>query len=217
MRLMLVRHAESTGNAEMRLQGRADFPLSDTGRRQADALRRRLRAEVYQPTHVYSSPLRRTAETAAIAARGWPIPITHWDDLMEHDVGVLSGLTLEEAARKHPDLDLEAELARQFSGVEGAEPLEDRRRRAIRVVDTLLTRHGQGDSLFVVSHGGFIQHVVAVLMAAGRIWGFSTGNTALFDFSIDLDAWRAEETQLSAALFRIERFNDASHLEGLGI
>ena len=35
--LTLVRHGESTGNAENRLQGQSDYPLSEKGRAQARA------------------------------------------------------------------------------------------------------------------------------------------------------------------------------------
>ena len=94
MNLIIVRHAESTGNAEDRLQGQHDFPLSERGRRQAALLRGRFESEGYEPTHIYSSPLSRTLETARIASAGWDLPITEWDDLMETDIGVFSGLTM---------------------------------------------------------------------------------------------------------------------------
>ena len=38
-RLVLVRHGQSTYNAQARLQGQADPPLSDAGRDEARALR----------------------------------------------------------------------------------------------------------------------------------------------------------------------------------
>ena len=90
MNLIIVRHAESTGNAEDRLQGQDDFPLSERGRRQAALLRARFESEGYLPTHIYSSPLSRTLETARIASAGWEVPISEWDDLMETDIGVFS-------------------------------------------------------------------------------------------------------------------------------
>lgn len=38
VRVLLVRHAESTGNAEGIMQGAGDYPLSDRGRNQAEAV-----------------------------------------------------------------------------------------------------------------------------------------------------------------------------------
>src|SRR4051794_35120525 len=65
-RLVLVRHGESTDNAQRRLQGQADPSLSETGRAQARALRDALpRFE-----QVVTSDLVRASETAALL--GYP-------------------------------------------------------------------------------------------------------------------------------------------------
>ena len=69
MRLIFVRHAESVANAEGRMQGHADFPLSDRGRQQAEHLHAGLLNDNLSPTRIFSSPLSRTAETAKIASR----------------------------------------------------------------------------------------------------------------------------------------------------
>ncbi len=99
-----MRHGESTGNAEGRLQGRAEFELSDVGRAQARALHDRFKDEDFQPTHVYSSPQKRTAETAQIVSASWPPAISYWDDLKEHDIGVFSGLTWPEISSQFPEI-----------------------------------------------------------------------------------------------------------------
>src|SRR3954454_15493726 len=65
-RLVLVRHGQSTYNAQQRLQGQADPPLSDTGRDEARAL-----AGVLPPfEQVVTSDLARASETAALL--GYP-------------------------------------------------------------------------------------------------------------------------------------------------
>jgi len=66
LKLMFVRHAQSVGNVEKRMQGNADFPLTEEGRRQAAKLAQRLRDEGWQPTHIYSSPIRRAVQTTEI-------------------------------------------------------------------------------------------------------------------------------------------------------
>ena len=48
--ITLVRHGESVGNVENRLQGLSDFPLSETGRAQARASRERNRSSA--PTSI---------------------------------------------------------------------------------------------------------------------------------------------------------------------
>ncbi|HIK56432.1 MAG TPA: histidine phosphatase family protein [Synechococcales cyanobacterium M55_K2018_004] len=66
LKLMFVRHAQSVGNQQKRMQGWGEFPLSDEGRGQAEKLAQRLLAEAWHPTHIYSSPLKRAAQTAEI-------------------------------------------------------------------------------------------------------------------------------------------------------
>ena len=86
-RITLVRHAESTGNAEERLQGRTDYPLSERGRRQAVALARRWKGEGITFDHVVSSPLSRALESARILAGELRIPDPEIDSLwIEQDV-----------------------------------------------------------------------------------------------------------------------------------
>jgi broad specificity phosphatase PhoE len=213
MRLIFVRHAETTANAEGRFQGHADYSLSARGQAQAQLLQSRFLVEGLSPTHLYSSPLKRCAETAEIIASSWP-PVEYWADLQEHDVGVLSGLTWDEAVARYPEIDRDLEESRQFAGIEGAEPLQDRRERGRRVAEGLLARHSGGDVVVAVSHGGILQHILSGLLGADRVWGLSISNTAVFEFELDPSRWSMDgETRLTTAQNRILRFNDAAHLD----
>src|SRR4051812_27124473 len=88
-RLVLVRHGQSTYNAQMRLQGQADPPLSDAGRAEALALRDALPAF----EQVVSSDLQRARETAALL--GYPAATLdpRWREI---DVGEWEGRSLTE-------------------------------------------------------------------------------------------------------------------------
>ncbi len=214
MRLVFVRHAESTANAEGRYQGHSDFPLSERGKLQAQKLAAHFGREAFEPTHIYSSPLSRTSETAAIVARLWPLGVAYLDDLKEYDVGILSGLTDAEIAAKHPQLDVEQAWSRQLAGVEGAEPLADRRDRAAKVVRHALGGHDDDATVLMVTHGGILQHIVAALLGTDRTWATSVHNTGVFDFTVDKERWSLDgDERLVSRHHRINRFNDASHLQ----
>ena len=217
MRLLFVRHAESTGNAENRYQGHADFPLSDAGRRQARMLADRFQDEGLQPTHVYTSPLSRTSETAAILAARWPVEIVEMDDLKENDVGALSGLTVDEVAVRYPELDMERAWETGLADIEGVELPDARRARAQRVVDRAIGGHDDSDTVLMVTHGGILQHILAALLGTNRTWGTSVHNTGLFEFTIDKGRWaldgEARPMPDHQDHHRINRFNDASHLD----
>src|SRR5512137_2758890 len=93
--ITFLRHGESTGNAENRLQGVSDFPLSEMGRAQARALGERWQAEGLTFDTVITSPLSRARETAEILAAALTIPTLELEPLwVERDMGQRSGLTM---------------------------------------------------------------------------------------------------------------------------
>ncbi len=213
MRITIVRHGETYSNAGGRIQGHLDAELSDEGRAQAEKLRDQLEAEGFQPTHVYTSPLIRCAETAAIVARSFEPHIVPWDDLKEHAMGVLSGMTWAEVETKFADIDIAAERARLWTGIEGVESLPSRRERAERVAQRLIGKHSNDDIVFMVSHGGIMQSILPAIMGTDRTWGMSIGNTGRFDLTLDLDRWADDgDDRHNVGYWRIERFNDTSHL-----
>ena len=81
--LLLVRHGETDWNAEGRLQGHTDRPLSDFGRRQAHELAEELDGEELEA--IYSSDLARARETAEIVGRKLGLPTVLDPDLREKD------------------------------------------------------------------------------------------------------------------------------------
>lgn len=101
-RIALVRHGESVGNAEERLQGHADYPLSATGRAQATSLGHRWKIETVAFDHVIASPLSRALETGKIITSALGIATPEPDPLwIERDTGLNSGLTWDEVDRRH--------------------------------------------------------------------------------------------------------------------
>lgn len=104
--ITFLRHGESTGNVENRLQGLSDFPLSETGRAQARALGERWKAEGLKFDAVVASPLSRARETAEIVAAALQIPEFDLDPLwVERDMGKRSGMTMEEINAQFPSPD----------------------------------------------------------------------------------------------------------------
>ena len=151
-------------------------------------------------------------------ASNWSCPIESWDDLVESDVGVFTGLTHAEVEERFPEVARNFAATRDLDLVDSAETHVERTARAQRVVDRLIRDHGNADRVLVLSHGGIMTHVVAQLLNTERLWFLDIRNTAIFEFSIDVDAWHVEgQARTNINLWRIVRFNDASHLdEGQG-
>jgi broad specificity phosphatase PhoE len=90
--LILIRHGQSTANAQSLLVGRTDAELTDRGRDQARALAHALvDVEV-----VLSSPLRRARETAELALAQIPVEID--ESFIEQDYGLYDGRAMAEVA-----------------------------------------------------------------------------------------------------------------------
>jgi len=98
---LVVRHGQSVADIEKRHEGRADFPLTELGRKQAISVAEWI-AKHYPAALILASPLKRAAETARTIAERLSISVDFDDDLMEFDNGVLAGLLKEEAIKKYP-------------------------------------------------------------------------------------------------------------------
>src|SRR2546421_2092518 len=88
--LLLVRHGETDWNADGRLQGHTDRPLSDFGRRQARQLAEELANESLEA--IYASDLARARETAEIVGKRLGLPVVLEPELREKDWGTGEGL-----------------------------------------------------------------------------------------------------------------------------
>ena len=107
--ITILRHGESVGNLEGRFQGHADFPLTDKGRLQVQALAERWREDGITFDACISSPLLRARQTAEIICSALNIPIEFDPDWMEINNGMLAGLTHEEGRERVPEPDPQAE------------------------------------------------------------------------------------------------------------
>lgn len=155
-RLLLVRHGESTWNAQGRWQGWADPPLSDLGRAQAEAA-----APAAAPVDaVVSSDLQRARETADLMAAVLEVgpDLVHVEpDLRERDVGDFTGLTRAEIEERWPGVlsNVAASIARDPRFGETVEVLARR-------VDAALARLAAafaGQRVLVITHGGVVRNL----------------------------------------------------------
>ena len=139
--LLLVRHGETDWNADGRLQGQTDRPLSDFGRGQARQLADALADEELEV--IYSSDLARARETAEIVGERVGLPVVLDPDLREKDWGTWEGLTAVERDRV------------EFAG-ESTEAHQERMLRALRRISE---RHPGHRRILVVTHGGSMRRV----------------------------------------------------------
>jgi bisphosphoglycerate-dependent phosphoglycerate mutase len=102
VRLLLVRHAETTWNAQQRFQGHTDVPLSPGGQRQVVALVQALRAETIHAC--YTSDLCRARETARSLTHPRGLPLRQEPRLREMAFGAWEGLRPADVQQHDPHL-----------------------------------------------------------------------------------------------------------------
>jgi len=139
--LLLVRHGETDWNADGRLQGQTDRPLSEFGRRQALQLAEELAGERIEA--IYASDLARARETAEIVGERLGLPVALDPDLREKDWGTWEGLTAAERDRV------------EFVG----ESTEEHQERILRALRRISERHPGDGRVLVVTHGGSMRRV----------------------------------------------------------
>jgi probable phosphoglycerate mutase len=149
--LYFVRHGETEWNVEGRIQGHLDIPLSDIGLLQAAALGRRLASETFDA--IYSSDLIRAYRTASPVVANPDNEIVRDPRLRERHLGVLQGLTGEEALAKQPVAWKAFKSRDPATLLEGGESLGAFYRRITDFVRDILQSHA-GGRVLAVTHGG---------------------------------------------------------------
>lgn len=152
--LYLVRHGQTPYNAEHRLQGQLDIPLSDAGRAQAEALGERLLAEGRHFDRLYCSTLSRAKETALIVGSRLglkPIPI---EGVEEIDFGCFQGHIFKDCEALFPEAYADYKLRGSDSNAHGGETGVDVFKRARAAL--LKLPEARSGSALVVCHGAVI-------------------------------------------------------------
>lgn len=214
-RLVLIRHGEAQSGVDGIVGGdNGCTGLSDLGRRQAAALRDRLArtGELGEVDALYASTLPRAIETAEIIAPaiGDP-PLKIERAVRELDPGDADGLTWEEYERRYPRTAWSAYRAPS----PGAESWAEFALRIGTALSDITERHS-GHTVVIACHGGVIeQSAIAFFGLAhyGEVTTFDIANTGITEWlrpDPDQIWWRPP------GRWRLIRFNDAAHLEGVG-
>jgi probable phosphoglycerate mutase len=210
MRQFLVRHGESVSNLEGRVQGQEDVELSPLGREQARRVADWARglAATTAIGEIWSSPLRRARETAAVIAVAIGLPLSLDEQLRELHAGIFQGHLWADLERTFPD-----EVARWRSGdvdyvIPGGESRAQLAARGRGALESLAARETPG--MIVVAHGGVLTAALGSmvgrehpLLAAAAERPF-TKLPALANCSVTQLAWPGP---------RLVAFNETAHLD----
>jgi broad specificity phosphatase PhoE len=198
MTLILVRHGETTWNAEQRYQGQQESDLSALGYAQAQWAADRLADS--GAIALYSSDLRRAADFAAVIGDRLGLAVETTPALRERCGGVWEGLTWPEIVERFAEAAEAVGKDPDFTPP-GAESREHMRERVVEFLDRVAAHHA-ADVVIAVTHGGVINAVLRYIMGGSLTPGGRTrvDNGAITVVSHDDDGWR------------VDTFNDICHV-----
>ncbi len=182
IKLILIRHGESDGNAQRKFSGFQDVDLTEKGIWQAKRLARRL--ERVQVNAVYCSDLKRARHTAEIifGDRGKDIVVS--PNLREINFGAWEGYTFEEVKSKFgygDEFNHLMENIKPEAAIPQGESLNDR---VMAELNNLLKKHEKTDkdkTIALVCHGGTIRVILSNALNIGlkNMWNIEQYSTAL--------------------------------------
>ena len=167
VRIILIRHAETSWSRQKRYCGFNDINLSRIGIKQANELRNRLKEDcIYR---VYSSDMNRAVQTARIVFGKWYIKKI--PGLREINFGVFEGLTYKQIIKKYPLLYKKWLDNPYKSSIPEGENLKTFKNRIEKAFKKIITS-GKNKTIAVVSHGGAISIFINALLKANDFWAY---------------------------------------------
>lgn len=210
-RLVLVRHAQSVGNADGIIGGHVGCTgLSPLGVQQAEALGERLgrTGELAAAAALYTSILPRAVETAGIVGRAvGPAGLSAEQtcELCEQHPGEADGLSWGEYEARYGPYSARRTPERPLSP--GGESWLDLLQRAVASLTALARRHA-GELVVVVTHGGVIDSSLVRFLGLpedGAAYSFRTWNASMTEWEHTGRRWA------------LVHYNDTAHLPAAGV
>ena len=190
VRIILVRHGETTWNIEGRYQGQEDTPLSPRGLEQGRRLAAALK-DVPLDAAV-SSPLQRSFLTCKLCAELHHLPVETDGRLLGIDHGAWEGVLARDIEAAYPEEFHLWHTAPHLVQMPGGENLEDVRRR-VRAAFEDYARKYDGKTVLVAAHDAVNKAVICDLMGMGQehFWQVKQDNTCINVLENNDGVWRA--------------------------
>jgi broad specificity phosphatase PhoE len=201
-RVYLVRHGQTEWNRELRFRGRADIPLNENGHKQASAIADTLKDKGINA--IYTSPLRRSIETARPVAVVFHIETTSVQGLIDINYGEWEGLAYDEVRQRYATVYRQWEERPHLVTFPNGESLDDVRRRAFSAFTEIVEKN-RGKSILIIPH----RVINKVLLCA--LLGLSNS----YFWRIRQDTGCINVIEYSDRRFVLVTMNDTCHLRGM--
>ena len=202
-KIILVRHGQTDWNKSLHIQGGgSDTELNNIGKAQAERLGEYLKTEKIDV--IYSSPLKRTIDTANCIARHHHLKIELEPELKEIDAAELEGAHVSEISAQLEQILIGQRDADELFEAYGGESLREVKQRAWSAIERIASKHPE-ETIVVVSHYFVILSIICAVLdiPLSRINRFRIGEGSINIIILD------------GKVPRLVLLNDISHLKSL--
>jgi broad specificity phosphatase PhoE len=186
-KLILIRHGHVQGISPERFRGRAELPLTDLGRREAELTAARIAAS-WRPAAIYTSPMSRAVDTGAAVGKPFGLSPSAMPGLNDIDYGDWQGLTTDEARARWPgELDTWYRHP-DWAALPHGEALQPVLARVVAALREVVRNHPD-DTVVLVAHDSvnrvLLLHVLELPLS--RYWRFKQSPCCIneLDFAAD--------------------------------
>ena len=204
--IVLTRHGHVEGIHPERFRGRAELPLTELGKAEAEAVAQRI-ARTWQPRIVYTSPMGRSAETGGAIAAACGIACEAIEGLNDIDYGQWQWRSHEEVEAAEPELYAAWHATPHLVRFPGGESLQDLVARAADAIRLVIDRHDENeDSVVLVGHDSVNRALLLQLLdqPLSAYWRIAQAPCTLNELEIS-----------GGGRVRALRINETSHLDGV--
>ncbi len=201
--IIFLRHGQAVNNTKRLLAGRTPgVPLTETGINQAERIARFIKP--FNISAIYSSPIERAENTAAIVAKHNSVEYKVDERLIELDMGKFTGMPYDEIFEKHGNVFLkfyDGELEIAHNGVETFAQVKNR---VLSMIDHVLEEHNE-ENVLLVTHMDPIKAMISTIMDANA--------NSMFELIIEnasLTVFKEHQGKLSLSAINVmdaERFD----------
>lgn len=189
VRIILVRHGETTWNVAGRYQGQEDTPLSPRGIQQGHALAQGLKNIPIDLC--ISSPLKRSYDTCKYCADLHKLPVNTDERLIEINHGAWEGQLAADITARYPTEFNLWHTQPHLVQMPGGENLEDVRKRARAAFDDYANKYDD-KTILVAAHDAVNKAIICDLLGLGmeRFWQIKQDNTCINVLEYSGGVWR---------------------------
>ena len=169
-KLILVRHGHVEGISPERFRGRAELPLTELGRHEAELTAARIAAS-WRPAAIYTSPMSRCIDTGVAIGKPLGLSASAMPGLNDIDYGDWQGLTADEARARWPD-ELDTWYRHSdWAAIPRGETLQQVLARAVAALREVIRNHPD-DTVVLVAHDSINRVLLlhALELPSSRYW-----------------------------------------------